>query len=203
MTDQEAMALAQAGHQEGFTELYERHKNRVYALCFRMVRNREDAEDLCQETFAKAFRKLESFRRDAAFSTWLYRIAVNMVLMHLRKAAIETVSLETKFEVEMKEGQCDNWLAHDDQQLRTVIERIGLSRAAAALPRGYRTIFLLHDVEGYAHREIARMLGCSIGTSKSQLSKARHSLQSQRLTPTIGASKSNLRRARMMLRENL
>ena len=201
MTDREAIALAQAGNQRGFTELYERHKVKVYAICRRMVKSHEEAEDLRQETFAKAFAKLGSFRGDAAFSTWLYRIAVNMVLMYLRKVALQTVSLD---DYEPQFGEGSGWrhsLAQDDERLSTVGDRLALMRAVAELAPGYRTIFLLHEIHGFGHREIAALLHCSIGNSKSQLAKARNSLRDMNLTRS--AITARIHRARMALREKL
>lgn len=200
MTDREAVALAQAGDERGFTALYERHQQKVYAICRRMVKSHEDAEDLRQETFAKAFEKIQHFRGDAQFGTWIYRIAVNMVLMQFRKTGLHTLSLD--YEPEWAEGT--EWreaLVREDEQLNTVAERINLARAIAQLPLGYREIFLLHDVYGLGHREIAKMLHCSIGNSKSQLSKGRKSLQGICLSD--GAIKGRIHRTRAALREKL
>jgi RNA polymerase sigma-70 factor (ECF subfamily) len=146
---------------------------RVYAKCLHMVGNEAEAEDLTQEVFLHLFRKIDSFRGESAFSTWLYRVAVNVVLMHLRRKSLITVSLEEV--TEMKEGifRLPQVLGAPDRALTTSVDRLNLERAVSRMPAGYRQVFLLHYVEGYGHREIARILGLSIGTSKSQLYKAR------------------------------
>jgi RNA polymerase sigma-70 factor (ECF subfamily) len=138
-----------------------------------MVRNQAEAEDLTQEVFLQLFRKMDSFRGESAFSTWLYRVAVNVVLMRLRKKSLITTSLEEV--IELKEGifSLQQVLGAPDRALATAIDRLNLERAVSQMPAGYRQVFLLHYVEGYGHREIARLLGLSTGTSKSQLFKAR------------------------------
>jgi RNA polymerase sigma-70 factor (ECF subfamily) len=138
-----------------------------------MVGNEAEAEDLTQEVFLQLFRKMDSFRGESAFSTWLYRVAVNVVLMRLRRKSLTTSSLEEV--TEWKEGTLSlhQVLGAPDGALTTAIDRLNLERAVAQMPPGYKQVFLLHYVEGYGHREIARILGLSIGTSKSQLYKAR------------------------------
>ena len=166
---------AQAGQEEAFAALFEAHRRRVYSLCLRMTRNTAEAEDLTQEAFLRVFRKISTFRGDSAFSTWLHRLAVNVVLMHLRRKHGQDVSvdeIDTSREEPMKQEQGD-----DDRELKGCIDRIGLQRAIAKLPPGYRKIFILHDVDGCEHHEIARMLKCSVGNCKSQLHKARLKLR--------------------------
>jgi RNA polymerase sigma-70 factor (ECF subfamily) len=138
-----------------------------------MVGNEAEAEDLTQEVFLQLFRKIDSFRGESAFSTWLYRVAINVVLMRLRRKSPITFSLEEV--TELKEGifSLQQVLGVPDRALTTAIDRLNLERAVSQMPAGYRQVLLLHYVEGYGHREIARMLGLSIGTSKSQLYKAR------------------------------
>lgn len=165
---------AQLGDKEAFACLYETHKRRVYAICLRITRERAEAEDCAQEAFLQCFQKLPTFRGDSALSTWLYRLTVNVVLMRLRTSHGKPVSLDTGgTQEDAAESTMLNACPVDDLQLTGAIDRIAIHRALRKLPPGYRTIFLLHDVEGKAHSEIARELGCSIGNSKSQLHQAR------------------------------
>ena len=159
------------GEESAFAELFETHKNHVYSLCLRMTGNVAEAEDLTQDAFIQVFRKLATFRGDSALSTWIYRVAVNTALMHFRKKALRQVSLDQRPSPGAATERID--LSQDDGRLRGTVDRIALVRAIGELPQGYRTIFLLHDVEGYGHQEIARLLKCSVGNSKSQLHKAR------------------------------
>ncbi len=172
----EAIESAQAGDGEAFEKLYAMHKRRVYSLCLRMVSNVAEAEDLAQEAFLQLYRKIGTFRGDSAFSTWLHRLTVNVVLMHLRKKGLPQVSLEETLEPSQGEGPRKD-IGTRDLQLSGSLDRVGLERAVGELPPGYRLVFVLHDVEGYEHNEIAGMMGCSIGNSKSQLHKARMRLR--------------------------
>ena len=165
------VARAKQGDQEAFAALFDLHKKRVYSLCLRMTGNVVEAEDLAQDAFIQVFRKLATFRGDATFSTWLYRVVVNTVLMKLRRRHLKEVSLDEPVRLESSSVPRD--VGRDDGELVGTVDRIALSRAIQELPRGCRTIFLLHEVEGYEHHEIARMLRCSVGNSKSQLHKAR------------------------------
>ena len=168
----EAIERAKQGDAEAFQALYDRHKRRVYSLCLRMTANTAEAEDLTQEAFLQLYRKIATFRGESAFSTWLHRLSVNVVLMHLRKKSLPVVSLEETTQGGEEDAPKKDFGA-DDVALSGSIDRLQLQRAVADLPPGYRTIFVLHDVEGYEHNEIAAMLDCSIGNSKSQLHKAR------------------------------
>ncbi len=169
------IARAQRGDEEAFSALFEAHKRRVYSLCLRMLGNPTEAEDLTQEAFLQLFRKIATFRGESAFSTWLHRLSVNVVLMHLRKKGLNQISLD---ETENSQGEpIKRDYGDDDRRLVGSIDRIGLNRAIAELPPGYRTVFILHDVEGYEHNEIAEIMNCSIGNSKSQLHKARLKLR--------------------------
>src|SRR5690242_16680405 len=168
----EAIAAAQAGDGAAFERLYSLHKRRVYSLCLRMLGNVAEAEDLTQEAFLQLYRKIGTFRGDSAFSTWLHRLAVNVVLMHLRKKGLPQVSLEETLEPSQEDGPRKD-IGARDLTLSGSIDRVTLERAVENLPPGYRLVFILHDVEGYEHNEIADMLACSIGNSKSQLHKAR------------------------------
>jgi RNA polymerase sigma-70 factor (ECF subfamily) len=155
-----------------FEELYARHNRRVYSLCLRMTGNTSEAEDLAQEVFIQLYRKVGSFRGESAFTTWLHRLTVNQVLMHFRKRGV-------KLEQTTDDGDTPVQVVVGtrDPARMPVVDRIALDAAVVQLPPGYRTVFVLHDVEGHEHEEIARMLGCSVGTSKSQLHKARMKLR--------------------------
>jgi len=170
------LARAQAGDPHAFAHLYSLHKRRIYSLCLRMVGNIAEAEDLTQEAFLQLHRKIATFRGDSAFSTWLHRLAINVVLMQLRKKGLSLISLDEAMEPAPEEGPGRSFGA-PDLTLSGAIDRLALERAVADLPAGYRLIFILHDVEGYEHNEIAAMLACSIGNSKSQLHKARLKLR--------------------------
>ena len=175
LSEAEAIDKAKQGDAEAFEVLYNLHKRRVYSLCLRMTANAAEAEDLTQEAFLQLFRKIATFRGESAFSTWLHRMAVNVVLMQLRKKGLPVVPLEET--VESEEETPKKELGGIDTKLAGSIDRMILERAIGKLPPGYRTIFVLHDVEGYEHNEIAGMVGCSIGNSKSQLHKARLKLR--------------------------
>jgi len=175
LSEAEAIERAKQGDAEAFEVLYNLHKRRVYSLCLRMVANTAEAEDLAQEAFLQLFRKIGTFRGESAFSTWLHRLSVNVVLMHLRKKGLHVVPLDDTTEGEEDTQKRD--YGADDLQLSGSIDRLQLQRAVDRLPPGYRTVFVLHDVEGFEHNEIAGMVGCSIGNSKSQLHKARMKLR--------------------------
>ncbi len=151
-----------------FEELYQRHHRRVYSVCLRMLQNATEAEDLTQEVFIQLYRKIGSFRGDSAFTTWLHRMTVNQVLMHFRKRSV-------KYEKTTEEGETPTQIVVGtaNHQKMPIVDKIALDNAIEMLPPGYRNVFTLHDIEGYEHEEVARILGCSVGTSKSQLHKAR------------------------------
>lgn len=175
LSEAEAIERAKQGDAEAFEILYNLHKRRVYSLCLRMTANTAEAEDLAQEAFLQLFRKIGTFRGESAFSTWLHRMAVNVVLMRLRKKSLPVVPLEETIESEEETPKKE--LGAEDPALAGSIDRMQLQTAIEALPPGYRTIFVLHDVEGFEHNEIAEKVGCSIGNSKSQLHKARMKLR--------------------------
>lgn len=179
----EAEAIQRAGHGDAgaFEYLYRLHSRRVYAVCLRMVGNTAEAEDLTQEAFLLLLRKIHTFRGESAFSTWLHRLAVNLVLMRLRKKSPPTVSLEAALdpEAETVSPHPASMIGAPDLLLEGSIDRINLERCIQRLPVGYRTIFVLHDIQGYEHNEIAEILGRSVGDSKSQLHKARTRLREQ------------------------
>jgi RNA polymerase sigma-70 factor (ECF subfamily) len=176
MTEQEAIGQAQLGDAAAFECLYRSHSRRVYALCLRMIGNSTEAEDLTQEAFLQVFRKIHTFRGESAFSTWLHRLTVNTVLMRLRKKTIPVTPLEDSVHGDEFDEQKKEFGA-PDLMLTGSIDRVHLERAIAQLPPGYKRAFVLHDVHGYQHHEIAKMLGSSIGNSKSQLHKARARLR--------------------------
>lgn len=170
-SEAQLIVRAQQGDEGAFATLFETHKRRVYSLCLRMTGDTAEAEDLSQEAFLQLFRKIATFRGESAFSTWLHRLVVNVVLMHLRKKGLQQVSLD---EVDTSQDEpIKREYGEDDKRLLHSIDRITLTHAIAELPPGYRAIFVLHDVEGYEHNEIAQILSCSVGNSKSQLHKAR------------------------------
>lgn len=167
-----ALARAAAhGAMAGIGDLYVRHNRRVYSLCLRMTGNAAEAEELTQEVFVQLLRKIDSFRGDSLFTTWLYRVTVNQVLMHFRRMRCQT---EIHGDVEMaisKSKRCGQSVGPP------VVDRLALKAALSHLPSGCREVFLLFDIEGYRHEEIAKILGCSVGNSKSQLHKARKKLK--------------------------
>jgi len=164
--------LAAAGDRGAFEELYRRYHRRVYSLCLRMTRSVSEAEDLTQDVFVQLFRKLNTFRGDASFATWLHRLTVNEVLMHFRKPAVRK-------ERTTEDGTTPTRVVGGTENpfRMSLVDRISLDEAIRQLSPGYRAVFILHDVEGYEHQQIGQMLGCAIGTSKSQLHKARMKLR--------------------------
>ena len=164
--------LATGGNIAAFELLYERYHRRTYSLCLRMTSSQTEAEDLTQEVFIQLFRKIGSFRGDSAFSTWLHRMTVNQVLMHFRRRSVKNE--RTSEDGEMPEQMVNGTSNPNKMQ---VVDRIALKNAIAELPNGYRNVFILHDVEGFEHEEVARMMSISVGTSKSQLHKARLKLR--------------------------
>jgi RNA polymerase sigma-70 factor, ECF subfamily len=171
-TDNELAQKSAAGDMVAFEELYRRHFRRVFALSLRMTGNPEEAEDLTQEVFIQLHKKISSFRGDSAFTTWLHRMTVNQVLMHFRrrKSRPEYTTEEGETPVQIVQGT-------ENSNKMPIVDKIILDNAISKLAPGYRSIFVLHDVEGHEHREIAEMLGISEGTSKSQLHKARLKLR--------------------------
>jgi RNA polymerase sigma-70 factor (ECF subfamily) len=167
-SEQEVIHGAKQGDSACFELLYHQHKRRVYAFCLRMTRDTVEAEDLTQDVFLQMYCNIATFRGDATLATWLYRIAVNRVLMRRRRKSLPITP--KPLELLTTEG---NDKGHDN------LDRIALERSVGRLAPGYRAVFLLHDVEGYEHHEIAKMMGCSVGNSKSQLHKARLRLRSQ------------------------
>ena len=177
LTEADALLLAQQGDAAAFERIYRLHSRRVYSLCLRMVGNAAEAEDLTQEAFLQLFRKIHTFRGESAFSTWLHRLAVNVVLMRLRKKTLAETSLDEQTEPDEETGGPRRDVGGPDLLLTGSIDRVNLQRAIDQLPPGYKTAFVLHDIQGYEHNEIAEIMDCSIGNSKSQLHKARMRLR--------------------------
>jgi RNA polymerase sigma-70 factor (ECF subfamily) len=171
--EEEIIRQAQKGNAGAFEQLYRRYSGRVYSLCLRMVKNDSEAEDLTQEAFLLLFRKIHTFRGEAKFSTWLHRLTSNLVLVRFRRKRHPEVSLDATLESGEEDSRPLIEFGASDLRLSGVIDQLNLSRAIEQLPDGYKEMFILHDVEGYEHHEIARILGCSAGNSKSQLYKAR------------------------------
>ncbi|MEP7148937.1 MAG: RNA polymerase sigma factor [Acidobacteriota bacterium] len=172
VSDFELTQAAAAGDMVAFEEVYQRHHRRVYSICLRMLQNAFEAEDLTQDVFIQLYRKIGSFRGDSAFTTWLHRLTVNQVLMHFRKRNV-------KFERTTEEGETPEQTVpgtHNPLKM-PIVDKIALESAIDQLPNGYKNVFVLHDVEGFEHEEVANILGCSVGTSKSQLHKARLKLR--------------------------
>jgi RNA polymerase sigma-70 factor, ECF subfamily len=160
------------GDMQAFEELYNRYHRRVYTLCLRMTNDVAEAEDLAQEIFIHVYRKIGSFRGESAMMTWLHRVTVNKVLMHFRRNAVRRERMTDDGESPEPAVKSTK-----TQSRMPMLDRLALERAIAQLSPGYRAVFLLHDVEGYEHAEVGRILGCSAGTSKSQLHKARKKLR--------------------------
>jgi RNA polymerase sigma-70 factor, ECF subfamily len=177
LSEMDIVQRVREGDRTVFEHLYRAHSKRVYALCLRIIGNPIEAEDLTQEAFLLLFRKIHTFRGDSAFTTWLHRLTVNLVLMNLRKKPAPVVSIETTPDVEDGAASQGIDIGAPDLSLEGSIDRINLGRCIAQLPLGYRTMFVLHDIQGYEHHEIARILGRSVGDSKSQLHKARARLR--------------------------
>jgi RNA polymerase sigma-70 factor, ECF subfamily len=177
MSEAEAIRLAQQGDAAAFERLYRMHNRRVYSLCLRMLNNTAEAEDLTQEAFLQLFRKIGTFRGESAFSTWLHRLSVNVVLMKLRKKSGTESSLDEMTEPDEDGNGPRRDFGTVDLRLSGSIDRVNLQRAVEQLPPGYKSVFVLHDVQGYEHNEIAEIMECSIGNSKSQLHKARMRLR--------------------------
>jgi len=170
--------LAQRGDSVAFEYIYRLHARRVYALCLRLVRDPVEAEDLAQEAFLLLFRKIHTFRGESAFSSWLYRLTANVVFMSFRKRKLTTNSLDSPTETD-DESSSGHEIGVADLRLSGLFDRINLQTAIEQLPEGYKAMFILHDVHGYEHHEIAKILRCSVGNSKSQLHKARRRLREE------------------------
>lgn len=176
LTEAEAIKQAKEGEAAAFEFLYKAHCRRVYSLCLRMIKNPAEAEDLTQQAFLQLFRKISTFRGESGFSTWLHRVTVNIVLMHLRRKKPAEIPVED-LERHSSNGKGALENASSDTSMLGAIDRLNLMRAISELPAGYKKLFLMHDVIGYRHSEIAGLVGCSTGCSKSQVHKARKRLR--------------------------
>jgi RNA polymerase sigma-70 factor, ECF subfamily len=193
-----AILLAHKGDSGAFELIYRLYSRLVYSICLRMLRDPFEAEDLTQETFVLLLRKIHTFRGESAFSSWLYKLTTNLVLMHFRKKVSQSESLD-EISANAESGETFSELGQPDLYLSGLFDRINLQAAIDLLPTGCKTTFLLHDVEGYEHKEIAGILGCSVGNSKSQLHRAR-----KRLRKLLrGASYSALQRKPQAAGESL
>lgn len=174
----EIVRQAQEGKAEAFEQLYRRYCKRIYHLCLRMVKNEAEAEDLTQEAFLRVFRKIHTFQGKSAFSTWLHRLSVNTVLMSLRKKKRVEIPLEHDDHYEEEPGVPRQIPGGPDPSLAGLFDRENLKRVFRRLPQGYKRMLFLHDVLGYEHNEIALLVDCTVGNSKSQLHKARVRMRS-------------------------
>jgi RNA polymerase sigma-70 factor (ECF subfamily) len=168
-SDEELARLAADGDAAAFGEIYSRHRRFVYCLAVRMTRNQADAEDVTQESFVTVLRRVGSFRGEASFTTWLYRLVINQVNMHFRYRS-------SRPQVQTTDGEIpESWQGgvRRTDPAKQLIDRLAIEEAVRMLPTGYRSAFILHDVEGYNHEEAARLSAHSVGTSKSQLHRAR------------------------------
>lgn len=191
VTDEQALVQrAQRGDEDAFATLFQLHRRRVYSVCLSMTRDVSDAEDLTQEAFLQVLHKVRTFRGESAFSTWLYRLAVNIVLVKRRRHKFPPMlSLDAPLSSDSPSLQYE--IGNRDPYLSSTIDRISLHRAIQALPSGYRRIFGLHEVHGYQHHEIAELLHCSINTSKSQLHHAKRKMRRLLLPNGSGAAVRN------------
>jgi len=175
--ESDAIQRAKDGDDSAFEYLYNTHSKRVFSICLRMLKNTSEAEDLTQQVFLRLFRKIGTFRGDSSLATWLHRVTVNAVLMHLRQKKKPMEAAVSNFD---RSGDGSNETREpgsDDNSMLMAIDRLNLNRAIRQLPAACKRLFLLHDVMGYRHGEIARFLGCSTGSSKSQVHRARKRLR--------------------------
>jgi RNA polymerase sigma-70 factor, ECF subfamily len=175
--EHDLIASAQSGNEGAFAALFEKYKRVVYSLSLRILRVPADAEDVTQDVFLLLFRKISMFRGESAFSTWLYRLTTNAALSRLRRGDMKNRSCET--EDRGTGGAPDRRTGAPDPRLRHCVDRLTLEQAISGLPSNYRSVFALYVMQGYKHREIAKMLNCSISNSKSQLHKARQVLRAK------------------------
>lgn len=174
--EEKLLVSARLGDAAAFEALYNGHKKRVFHLCLRIIKNNAEAEDLTQQVFLQLFRTIASFRGESRVATWLHRVAVNAALMHLRRNRHTATSIDGPDQTSsVAVNQFES--ASADKSMLGATDRINLFRAIRKLPAGCKRLYLLHDVFGYKHDEIAELAGCSIGCSKSQLHKARKKLQ--------------------------
>jgi RNA polymerase sigma-70 factor (ECF subfamily) len=198
VSELEVIANARRGDEQAFQALFETHRRWVYSLCLRMSRSSAEAEDLTQDAFLQLFRRISTFRGDSSFSTWFHRLVINTVLMHLRRRASEAARTAHRSRDPQYGGQPE--YSAEDPSLRGIVDRVSLNQALNQLPESYRAVVILHDLEGYRHEELVRSKSGSVGTSKSQLHRARMMLRKllsesrpPRLQAVAGASASRAR----------
>ena len=175
--DTRTIHKAQEGDAAAFESIYRLHSRHIYSLCLRMIRNQAEAEDLTQDVFLRVFRKIQTFRGESAFSTWLHRLAINVVLMHLRKKRLPAAQLEETTRTKEESVAAGSDAGRPDVLLAGMIDRVNLKRAVEQLPPAHKIVFVLHDVQGYGHQEIAEIMNTSVGASKGQLHRARRRLR--------------------------
>jgi RNA polymerase sigma-70 factor (ECF subfamily) len=180
--DRELARRASGGDDAAFEELYRAHAGRVHALCLRMTGSRERAIDLTQDVFVHVWERLASYRGESALSSWIYRLTVNLILSNARRDKRRlTHEMPADRELTGADGEgtrsagLENARGQSERGVRpaSVLDAVDLERAIAALPPGARTVFVLHDVEGYRHDEIAKLTGTAEGTCRAQLHRAR------------------------------
>jgi RNA polymerase sigma-70 factor (ECF subfamily) len=182
-SDEELVARAKQKDFAAFEELLDRYEDKVFRLAYRFVRNETEAKEILQDTFLSIWRKLDTFKGDAQFSSWLYRVAANAALMRLRtQRRHQEISTE-----ELPSGYLDNlgplpppgenWAKRPDEQLQSEELRRYIQAAVDALPELYRTVFLIRDVDGLSTEETAEVLGISVPTVKTRLHRARLALR--------------------------
>jgi RNA polymerase sigma-70 factor (ECF subfamily) len=176
LAEAEVIRRAQHGDASAFECLYRSHSRQVFGLCLRITRNTNDAEDLTQQVFLQVFRKVGLFRGDSSFSTWLHRVTVNAALMWVRRKKVTEISMDD-LDRSDPDGDIHREPGAHDASLLGVPDRLNLMRAIRKLPAGSKRIFWLHDIMGYDHAEIGKLIGCSSGCSKSQTHKARRRLR--------------------------
>jgi RNA polymerase sigma-70 factor (ECF subfamily) len=177
LPEAETIQRAQQGDAAAFERIYQLHNRRVYAMCLRMVGNSHEAEDLTQEAFLRVFCKIQTFRGESAFFTWLHRLVVNVVLMQLRKKKLAWASLDEMAAPDEERAAPSRDVGGHDLLLTGLIARVNLERAVQQLSSAQKIVFVLHDIHGYKHNEIAEMMDSSVGTSKGQLHRARARLR--------------------------
>ena len=202
----EAIDSLQNGNTAAFEPIYLSYFGLVHRICVRMLGDPTEAEDVAHDTFICLFRKIHTFRGESAFSSWLYRLTTNLVLMRFRKRSQKVSSLDEILDSE-NQGSVFREIGVPDLHLAGLFDRINLRAAIDLLPKGYKTAFILHDIYGYRHEEIAEMCGCSSGNSKSQVHKGRQRLRtllratdhcSMRRNPRIGNRQADRNDANLM-----
>ena len=183
---EELVQKAQGGDAAAFEEIYRLTCSRVYTQCLHLVRDPAEAEDLTQEVFLQVYRKIATYRGESAFPTWLHRVALNCALMRFRRKTLSITSIEDMTNDTIARPEERQEFGREDALLVHSPERLALQAAIARLAPGYRIMVYLHDIFGYEHREIAEIMACSIGNSKSQLHKARLKIREQLLAWQAG-----------------